>query len=366
MKQETNGKQIPWVSSSVDGDFYFSGKKVEAQTAKIVTVKTASSPVVSTENPAISSSEKFELLYWESVINEPTSGKYLAYLDKYPNGHFKAIAQTELSTLNNLDKKENRRENIAERSIKSNLDECNDFIKSYYLTSGPNGNAYDCYNLILKNDPTNDDALAGIAKIEQSYINLSEKYLKQENLKKAQQNILKLKQINESNAALPRLQQQHLSLSNNLTFLKKSQAAQLSTNSIDRPTEKSANNILLSKEQQQVYNEYKEVIDDLLSDKQYKKAEIYLQKLAKINPQGSDINHYKQMLNLQGSNSVVLNQEKQQIFDEYRDIVEELLKTSKLSSKSARKVKIYIAKLKELNSSSAEIKRLNSLYKSKL
>ena len=44
---------------------------------------------------------QFELTFWESVVSANQPSLFQAYLEKYPNGHFKEIAEIKLTQLAN-------------------------------------------------------------------------------------------------------------------------------------------------------------------------------------------------------------------------------------------------------------------------
>lgn len=77
--KSTNGKQVPWDSSSLTGRFTF---KIEGT----VTVK-----------PGTGSSE--EMLFWQSVRDSRTAGEIEAYLTRYPQGIFADLARARLADL---------------------------------------------------------------------------------------------------------------------------------------------------------------------------------------------------------------------------------------------------------------------------
>jgi hypothetical protein len=84
VKAISKGQQIPWESSSIVGDFYFtrgtSPKSAEAQ-----------EPATSISPSAI------EFAYWESIKNSNDPEDFKGYLAKYPSGQFASIAQRRLS-----------------------------------------------------------------------------------------------------------------------------------------------------------------------------------------------------------------------------------------------------------------------------
>ena len=83
----TNGRQTPWESSSLTGDFIFNG-------IAVVNVNPA------TTTPAIKTARADrEALFWESVKDTDDAALYQAYLDRYPGGDFEVIARIKLERL---------------------------------------------------------------------------------------------------------------------------------------------------------------------------------------------------------------------------------------------------------------------------
>jgi uncharacterized caspase-like protein len=83
--QETDDKQVPWEVSSITGDFYFYPEEEEE------VQPSASSPSVSTSD--------LDVAYWSAVRDDPTAAELRAYLEKFPNGLFAAVAKKRLSAL---------------------------------------------------------------------------------------------------------------------------------------------------------------------------------------------------------------------------------------------------------------------------
>ena len=81
----TAGRQVPWTSSSVVGEFYFLIENVTIEAA----------PAPGREDLAL----QVELAYWNSLkdINEP--GAFESYLERYPNGTFITLAKLKLESL---------------------------------------------------------------------------------------------------------------------------------------------------------------------------------------------------------------------------------------------------------------------------
>lgn len=81
VRDKTQGKQVPWESSSLIGDFYFLDAK---DAAKAVTSQTN----VPTLDPSA-----VELSFWETIKNSNNPNDFKAYLQQYPNGRFAALAK---------------------------------------------------------------------------------------------------------------------------------------------------------------------------------------------------------------------------------------------------------------------------------
>ncbi len=91
VERATDGQQIPWESSSLRGDFYFSGDPgKQSQVAAMPQAR----PVGSGPSTAI-----MELELWRSSDRCGTVDCLRAYLDKYPQGQFASVAQARLKSL---------------------------------------------------------------------------------------------------------------------------------------------------------------------------------------------------------------------------------------------------------------------------
>lgn len=81
--QRTGGKQTPWESSSLTGDFVFN-------------------LTVNVKPPAESGGfdeRQFELAYWNSIKDSASPVPFRAYLDRYPKGNFAEIARFKIDEL---------------------------------------------------------------------------------------------------------------------------------------------------------------------------------------------------------------------------------------------------------------------------
>jgi hypothetical protein len=89
MKQ-TGNKQVPWEASSLVGSFYFAAG--------------ASDPTTPVTEGRVDAAA-FELSYWETIKNSQNGDDFKAYLEKYPNGQFAALAKNRISSLKSTESK---------------------------------------------------------------------------------------------------------------------------------------------------------------------------------------------------------------------------------------------------------------------
>jgi len=108
---------------------------------------------------------------WESIKDCEDIGLVEAFLREYSENRYVEDARVCLAQ---LEKK--KRQNVLVERI---LSECRAHYESYRFTTGSGGNALDCYRRVLDQDPGNKEALSGIARIEQRYIDRAETALEQ-------------------------------------------------------------------------------------------------------------------------------------------------------------------------------------------
>lgn len=87
--QESSGRQIPWESSSLVGDFSFNS-----------TVP-ATKPGDALPQTSAMNTPDFELEFWEEIKDRNTPSEYAAYLEQYPNGKFAALARARMQAVSN-------------------------------------------------------------------------------------------------------------------------------------------------------------------------------------------------------------------------------------------------------------------------
>ncbi len=94
---QTSGRQVPWASSSMLKDYYFS-PEVEAEGETITATPDAT---------------KFELNFWKIVKEGNTKQDFEAYLDRYPGGLFSDLARFNISKFDLADKVAEEAEQLA-------------------------------------------------------------------------------------------------------------------------------------------------------------------------------------------------------------------------------------------------------------
>lgn len=87
--KETGGKQTPWESTSLIGDFYFRPPTGSAQVASVAPV---------TQGQLVDPSAN-DRAFWDAMKGSKNPEEFKAYLDQYPRGLFAALAQARLKAL---------------------------------------------------------------------------------------------------------------------------------------------------------------------------------------------------------------------------------------------------------------------------
>ncbi len=88
------------------------------------------------------------------------------------------------------------------------LRECAGHLQANRLISGKGGNAADCYGSVLKRDPGNPEARAGLAQIADRYADLATTAMRRGDTKAAQNSLDKLEQLNRSDPRIAGLREQ--------------------------------------------------------------------------------------------------------------------------------------------------------------
>jgi len=89
VRNRSQGKQTPWESSSLEGDFYF----IQPGDNKTKVVERVEAPVATADVSSI------ELKFWDSIEKSNDPKDFEAYIRKYPNGNFVELANNRVKSL---------------------------------------------------------------------------------------------------------------------------------------------------------------------------------------------------------------------------------------------------------------------------
>jgi hypothetical protein len=84
VQQLTGGRQVPWTSSSITGDFYFTPQGTEVARAT---------------PPATERASRTETVFWTSIADSDIANDFEAYLEQYPDGAFAPLARLRIDRL---------------------------------------------------------------------------------------------------------------------------------------------------------------------------------------------------------------------------------------------------------------------------
>lgn len=87
----SGGKQVPWDSSSLTGDFYFSGRPGSANPPRPALTPAPSAPAID--------DRALELALWNEVKDKANPALLLSFLQQFPRGTFAAAAKARLGDL---------------------------------------------------------------------------------------------------------------------------------------------------------------------------------------------------------------------------------------------------------------------------
>ncbi len=94
VRKETGNKQTPWENTALEGQFYFKPALPSLPAGAAVALAPAS----------ISASNASEIAFWDSVKTSQRTSDFQAYLSKFPDGVFAALAKTRLEELGSKQK----------------------------------------------------------------------------------------------------------------------------------------------------------------------------------------------------------------------------------------------------------------------
>jgi hypothetical protein len=93
--EETKNRQIPWESSSLVGDFYFS------YPISITSADKPTQPLTSEQNLTLKQEMEtsLEITFWKSIEKSTNSEDFKDYLQRFPHGNFAGIAKRKVDAL---------------------------------------------------------------------------------------------------------------------------------------------------------------------------------------------------------------------------------------------------------------------------
>lgn len=94
VRQSTQGLQIPWVSSSLESEFYF--RPADRPAVQLAALGSSPIDTLGMLPPSV----VVELAYWQSVKTSDDPSEIKAFLDRYPDGEFATLARQRLARLN--------------------------------------------------------------------------------------------------------------------------------------------------------------------------------------------------------------------------------------------------------------------------
>ena len=93
VRRDSLGKQVPWESTSLEGDFYFRGGPNAALPMAVP------APAQATQATQAGLDASLEAALWDAVKGSTLPIEVRAYLNRYPNGRFAALAKARLTQL---------------------------------------------------------------------------------------------------------------------------------------------------------------------------------------------------------------------------------------------------------------------------
>lgn len=117
----TQGKQTPWESSSLIGDFYFIGAKTASARESVPAANPSTSPT------------NIEISYWETIRNSTNVNDFQAYLREFPNGRFVTLARNRITMLETVaSKSPSSRPSSIESSDENKFEFDGHIVEIYY------------------------------------------------------------------------------------------------------------------------------------------------------------------------------------------------------------------------------------------
>jgi hypothetical protein len=91
VRETTNGRQIPWENSALEGPFFFNPAPIAPPRPQATTPRRTAAG----DEPSPAAMER---LFWESIKDSTNPADFEAYLERFPNGVFAPIARNRLKS----------------------------------------------------------------------------------------------------------------------------------------------------------------------------------------------------------------------------------------------------------------------------
>jgi uncharacterized caspase-like protein len=187
--EDTNGLQIPWTSSSITGDFYFTIPDIQKQ---IEPPKQTIQPMAKQQKT------DFEKLLWDEIKDSGNLSSYELFLKEYPNSKYKILAQSKILEVQKKQKEKLKSNKEQEETKLWNevKDSNNKLALENYINLYPNGKYVKLANIkILKLKPVKKEVVREVI--------VKEVIVKKEDKKKLKIVVLPLKYAIEPKTGQP-------------------------------------------------------------------------------------------------------------------------------------------------------------------
>jgi len=171
--------------------------------------------------------------------------------------------------------------------VSRRLRDCDRHFQAGRLISDKGGNAFKCYNDVLKKDPTNARALEGLKKIKADYVTKIEDAFLGKQWDEAKRYLKDLRLVNP--ASLDELEKRYVSELKDAFFLEQRDEAKWYLENLRLLNPKSS-------ELAKLETLYVTKIENALKPKQLDKAKLYLEDLRLINPKSAKLPELEELL----------------------------------------------------------------------
>jgi len=327
----THYKQVPWVSSALFGNFCFGQCGQLRQSAEVLQLLPKCQKHLKANRLTRGRGGNALACYQQVLNQEPTNihglsgfkkieARYLELIKRALDRGQKSKAKQYLANLQMVHSELQKRTEKAHLpppsppsipiipqpipspsrpSPQDNsglLQQCQKHLNAHRLVTGEGGTAFACYKEVLKNDPTNTEALVGLKKIEARYVTWLKRALAREQVQQAKAYLDRLRTVNPASLALPPLEAQLKRMEEAAAQLLQTCQAHLKANRLTtgkKGTAFACYQQILSKDKthpealaglREIEARYTRWFKRALDRKQHHHAKQYLERLRQVNP----------------------------------------------------------------------------------